>query len=130
MNAAIRQDLFRHRDTASAALNNLCTVIHKCAAEGAYEGEVGQGERVLGRFRLRCEKNVQTTQVNVDLSMFDDLFRTTTAARAHATDLAVGPEGFAVFHASAHHQRLWVTLTKIAGDKEVLEFDSRKLAAG
>lgn len=130
MNTVIKQDLFRHRAASSAALNNLCTVIHTLSADGRYTGEVGQGGRVLGRFRLRCDANETATQANVDLSTFDEVFRINAPRLSHETDLVVGKDGYVVFSTSAHHQDLWVTLTRIDADKRTLEFDSRRLGAG
>ncbi len=129
MNAVISQDLFRYRHAASRGLNNLCTVIHKLTREGVYAGEVGRGDRVIGTFQLRSDAQEKATQVNIDLSTFDEVFRV-NARHPHVTDLVVGKDGFAVFSVTGPHQDIWVALTRVDKDNRAAEFDSRKLSGG
>jgi hypothetical protein len=130
MNTVINQHLFRHRESKSSAFNNLCTLIHKLPEEGIYAGEVVQGKRLLGSFRLTCDAKNDSSQVNIDLSSFDALFRANLPQLRHATDFAVGKDGYMVLHASGHHDGLYVRLTKLAKEKPSPAFDSRRLEKG
>ena len=130
MATAINQNLFRHQNTASAGINNLCTVIHQMKTEGVFLGEVVHDKRLLGTFELRYQKSLQESQVNVDLSRFDDLLRANDLDDGYGPKLEVGQEGYAVFYATGHHDGLYVKLTRIDVEKPALDFDSRKLGAG
>jgi hypothetical protein len=130
MNTVINQHLFRHRETSSAALNRLCTVIHKLAEEGVFEGRVVQGKRLLGIFRLAYDRQQEPQQVNIDLSAFDALFRANAPKLPDTDKFTVGGAGYIVFHASGHHDDLYVTLTRVQEKKAAPVFDSRKLGKG
>lgn len=130
MNPVINQNLFRHQDTASAGINNLCTVIHQLKTEGVFLGEVVHDKRLLGTFQLRYQKSFNESQVNVDLSRFDDLLRANDLDDGYGPALELGQEGFVVFFATGHHDGLSVKLTRIDVEKPILTFDSRKLGAG
>ena len=130
MKTVINQHLFRHFETKSAAFNNLCTIIHKLADEGIYVGEVVQDKRLLGSFRLTYDKKSESSQVNIDLSMFDALFRANVPGLPETSDFTVGRDGYVVFHASGHHTGLYVKLTKVSKEKGSPGFDSRKLGKG
>jgi hypothetical protein len=130
MKNVINQQLFRHVESRSASFNNLCTIIHKLAAEGVYTGEVVQGKRLLGTFRLTCNRKNSASQANIDLSGFDALFRAGLPAAAVPTEFAVGQDGYVVFYASGHHTDLYVKLAKLPQEKGSPAFDSRKLGAG
>ena len=130
MATVINQNLFRHQDTASAGINNLCTVIHQVKTEGVFLGEVVHDKRLLGTFELRYQKSFDESQVNVDLSRFDDLLRANDFDDDYGPKLELGQEGYVVFYATGHHDGLYVKLTRIDVEKPVLTFDSRKLGAG
>jgi hypothetical protein len=130
MNTAINQNLFRHRETKSAAFNNLCTIIHKLPGEGIYRGEVVQGKRSQGTFHITCDPTTESSQVNIDLSAFDALFRANVPGLPQTTEFAVGKEGYIVFHATGHHDGLYVKLTKLPKEKQAPVFDSRQLGKG
>jgi len=130
VNTFINQHLFRHRETRSAGFNNLCTIIHKLADEGDYAGEIVQDKRLLGTFRLQYDRKNEPSQVNIDLSTFDALFRANVPGLAERRDYAVGKDGYVVFYASGHHSDLYVKLTNVQREKETLSFDSRKLGKG
>ena len=130
MNPVINQNLFRHQDTASAGINNLCTVIHQLKTEGVFLGEVIHGKRLLGTFQLQYQKSFDESQVNVDLSRFDDLLRANDLENGYGPQLELGQEGYVVFFATGHHDGLYVKLTRIDIEKPVLSFDSRKLTDG
>ena len=130
MNTVINQHLFRHRETKSTGLNNLCTVIHKLSEEGLYVGEVVQGERLLGTFRLTCDEKNEQSQVNIDLSAFDTLFRANVPDLPTPDHYAVGKSGYVVFHVSGHHNGLYVKLTEVSKEKKKPSFDSRRLDKG
>jgi len=127
MKTVINQHLFRHFETKSAAFNNLCTIIHKLADEGLYVGEVVQDKRLLGSFRLTYDRKGELSQVNIDLSMFDALFRANVPGIPETSNFAVGKDGYVVFYASGHHTGLYVKLTKVSKEKGSPGFDSRKL---
>jgi hypothetical protein len=130
MSTVINQNLFRHHDTRSAAFNNLCTVIHRLAEEGDYLGEVVSGKRLLGTFRLRHARAGGESQVNIDLSWFDEVFAANTPRGGGSREYTVGQDGYVVFHVSGHHTGLYVTLTRIQEKKTAPSFDSRKLGKG
>jgi len=130
MKTVINQHLFRHSETKSAAFNNLCTIIHKLADEAVYAGEVVQNKRLLGSFRLTYDRKNELSQVNIDLSAFDALFRANMPDLQKTSDYAVGKDGYVVFHASGHHSGLYVKLTKVSKEKETPSFDSRRLGKG
>src|SRR6185436_9649057 len=127
MNTVNNQHLFRHRESNSSAFNNLCTLVHKLPEEGTYAGEVVQGKRLLGTFRLRCDAKNELSQVNIDLSTFDALFRANVAGLTASDTYAVGKDGYVVFYASAHHDGLYVKLTKVSKENGGSTFDSRRL---
>jgi hypothetical protein len=131
MNPVFNQNLFRHKNTSSSQLNNLCTVIHKFKSEGSYLGEVFLGKTHMGSFTVRCSKNFANPQVNVDASMFDRIYANSKKlATVHNQSFEVRAEGFIVFYASGHHDGFYLTL-KRAGEKEPENyFDSRKLSDG
>ena len=126
MTTAINQNLFRHREAASAGLNNLCTIVHQLKTEGAYLGEVIHGKRLLGVFRLRYERSHDVSQVNLDLSRFDEILRINTPGD-FAVDYRLGGEGYVVFHATGHHDGLYVKVARTDVEKAGVTFDSRKL---
>ncbi len=130
MNTVINQHVFRHRETSSAALNNLCTIIHKLAEEGVYTGQVVQGKRLLGIFQLAYDRKHEPSQVNLDLSTFDALFGANVPNLPKTDKFTVGRDGYVVFHASGHHGDLHVTLTRVQEKKAAPVFDSRKLGKG
>jgi hypothetical protein len=130
MNTVINPYLFRHRQTKSAAFNNLCTIVHRSTEEGVYAGEVGQGRRVLGTFRLTCDAKSESSQVNIDLSTFDAVFRANVPDLPAPGNYTVSKDGYVVFHASGHHDNLYVKLTKVSKEKGEPTFDSRRLDKG
>jgi hypothetical protein len=127
MNTVINQYLFRHREVTSAAFNNLCTIIHRVREEGVYAGEVVQLKRQLGTFRVTCDAKHEASQVNIDLSTFDTLFRANVPDLPVPGNYALGKGGYFVLHASGPHDNLYVTLTKLSKDKGGPSFDSRRL---
>ncbi|HXH85462.1 MAG TPA: hypothetical protein VNI35_01470, partial [Nitrospira sp.] len=127
MNTIMNQHLFRHRETKSAGFNNLCTIIHKLADEGLYAGEVVQGKRLLGTFRLTCNGKTEQSQVNINLSAFDALFRANVRGLPETNNYFVGKDGYVVLHASGHHSELYVKLSKLEKEKATPKFDSRRL---
>jgi hypothetical protein len=130
MNTVINPYLFRHRQTKTAAFNNLCTIVHRMIEEGVYAGEVVQGRTVLGTFRLTCDANSPSPQVNIDLSTFDALFRANVPDLPAPGSYTVSKNGYVVFHASGHHDNLYVRLTKVSKEKGEPAFDSRRLEKG
>lgn len=130
MKTVINQHMFRHRETASAALNNLGTIIHKLAEEGVYTGQIVQGKQLLGTFRLTYDRKHEASQVNIDLSAFDALSRANVPGLLAMNESVVGQDGYVVFYTSGQHSALHVTLTKAQDADGRPSFDSRKLARG
>lgn len=129
---SLNSHLLRHRETSTDGFNNLCTIIHQLHDEGLYVGQVVQGKRLLGTFQLRCDKNNPATQANIDLSQFDAVLGASKkhCEKSDASEFSVGRDGYAIFHATGHHEGLYVTLTRLAEQKSKPTFDSRTLNAG
>jgi hypothetical protein len=126
----LNPNLFRHREVSSAGLNNLCTIIHRVRDEGLFTGRVVQGATLLGTFELRCAKESAATQTTIDLSRFDSVLNAKSdAARIDPLKYEIGRGGFAIFHASGHHNDLYVTLSRARDEKASPVFDSRRLSA-
>lgn len=132
MKSIINQNLFKHKNSASNSINNLCTVIHKLDEEGVYVGEVFQEKNYLGNFRIAYKKEFENPQVTIDASMFDPVYykMLQKANIPKQKELQVGMEGYVVFYVSGHHDGVYFTLKMIDEKKEKEIFDSRRVGKG
>ena len=130
MSLLMNQNLLKHREVSTASLNNLCTIIHKMAAEGTYTGQVYAGQdNLLGSFSLVYDKNNQATQTQIDLSAFDSLTQVNLDKKPFITppQFITGQDGIVIFFISGPHANLYGTLTD--SNKQMV-FDSRALDKG
>lgn len=126
----MNQNLLKYREVSTSNLNNLCTIMHKMAAEGSYTGQVfSDGGTLLGTFSLVYDKKNAATQAQVDLSTFDTLTQVNLNKPAFQSPPAfvTGQDGIVIFFISGAHSGLYATL---AGSDNKQVFDSRKLDKG
>jgi hypothetical protein len=74
---------------------------------------------------------LETSQVNIDASLFDPTHKASKERSVNDLMLAVGMEGFVVLHVSGHQEGVYLKLSKLEENKAVRAyFDSRKLQTG
>ena len=130
MRSIINDNLFRHVSASTDKLNSLCTIIHKLKSEGIYRGEVYLKEQFLGNFKINYNSKTQTSQINIDTSLFDPTYKTPRTQLSLSGPLEVGIDGYVVFHVSGHHNGIYIRIRKVTEKKEEDYFDSRKLGKG
>lgn len=110
MKPIINRHMFTQSGADSGSITMLSTVVHKFAEPGDYHGNIIKGQDVVGHFTLSVGKKqdaqahlpAPSTQVHIDLRQLD----TPVAHRLEGEGISgsrftVGPEGYAVFKASA-----------------------------
>ena len=132
MKSIIDQNLFRHKNSSSAQLNKLATIVHKLRDKGIYQGDVFLDKTHMGSFRINFQDNLEVSQVDIDASGFDPVYRKMKNLSRLDSDMIyhVGMEGFLVFHVSGHHTNVYMTLKKLGEGRQEDYFDSRRLSGG
>jgi hypothetical protein len=130
MKNIINTNAYKHKASASSAINNLCTIIHPLKEEGEYRGEVIVKDRLLGTFDLTYDKKMENSQVDIDVSQFDPITneKWTRFKSDRHTHFKLGAEGYLVIYASQHHNNVYVRLRPVGDEKKKeTPFDTRKL---
>ena len=129
----VNPSVFKHATATSDGFNNLCTIIHQLATQGQYAGQVYLQGTLLGSFTLTSDPSVSATQVQIDVSTFDQLAQ----AQGNQSNpvpanpaYSVGQAGYVIFYASGPQNGFYVTLSTGAGTNATIVFDTRNLDNG
>lgn len=138
MKAIINRHMFTEGNIDSGSITMRTTVVHKFSEPGEYLGNVIKGKTVVGQFRIVVGKKPEAamnakpaempsgpTQAHIDLQQMEAP-ASRSGQPAVANRFAIGPDGYAVFKASAGAGGYAVEVFK-AAEKGAKVFDSREL---
>lgn len=125
MKSVINPDIFRHTAVTTEGFNNLCTIVHPIRSEGQYTGEIFIKKQFAGSFQLTIHEKSESTQTDIDISMFDPL-NTRKIKGIPRNQFSMSKDGYVVIFASGHHEGAYLRIT-IPGEEDREVFDTRKL---
>lgn len=132
--AFINFPVFTQTTLDSGALTMLGVVIHSFPEPGEYQGTASRGERDVGEFYLRVDKESGAMQVDVDLATLDqpsaEPCECKSGRHERGRHYVVNPKGYAVFHVSRGLGGYAVRVGRVEQDSYAAVFDSREIGEG